>query len=196
MKPKITLKETFNNVSSLSKAMRELTDQDVYIGIPEDENARKEAGHKGISNAYLGYIHEFGVPEKNIPARPHLIPGITDIRKEAGDILEATAKAILDGQANVSQGLNKIGLLGQNAVRARFVKNDWPPLKDGTLDRKALLKDDDGNVLKDKKGNKKRKKSRRERERLNPLIDTSQLRRAHTYVIRKRGNQGIVVNNE
>ena len=89
-------------------------------------------------------------------------------------------------------GLNKIGLLGQNAVRARFVNNDWPPLAESTLDYQALQKDEDGVVLTDKKGKAKRKKSRRERERVNPLIDTGQLRKAHTYVVRKKG-AGLVV---
>jgi hypothetical protein len=168
MKPSITVTKVFENLSGLRKAMSALTDQDVYIGIPEDKTARKEAGDSGISNAYLGYIHEFGVPEKNIPARPHLLPGIGDIRPEAVDLLKGAAKQALEGNAAAVEGaLNKIGLLGQNAVRARFVNNDWPPLTEKTLKKKG--------------------------ERPNPLIDTGQLRKAYTYVVRKKGGTALVV---
>ncbi|MCL1939540.1 MAG: hypothetical protein FWG04_02630 [Desulfovibrionaceae bacterium] len=194
MKPNISITEVRNNLSQLGKAMRALTEQDVFIGIPEDKTAREAAGDTGISNAYLGYIHEHGVPEKNIPPRPHLMPGIEDIQDEAADLLEYAAKHALEGKPEaVERTLNKIGILGQNAVRARFVNNDWDPLADSTLDYQPLRKNDQGAVLTDKKGNPKRKKSRRERERTNPLIDTSQLRKAYTHVIRKRGNTALVV---
>jgi hypothetical protein len=155
-------------VARLRKAVKALTDQDVYIGIPEDKAARKAAGDAGISNAYLGYIHEFGAPSRGIPPRPHLIPGIEDIRTDAAAILETAAARALEGKETaVAAALNKIGLLGQNAARARFAANDWPPLKPRTLARKA-------------KG------------RVNPLIDTGQLRKAYTYVIRKAGERLIV----
>ena len=188
MEPTFNVRQIASNLSQLRAAMKALTAQDVYIGIPEDKTARKEDGDTGPSNAYLGYIHEHGVPEKGIPARPHLIPGIEAIQKEAVVILRGAAKNALEGkEAAVESALNRIGLLGQAAVQAKFVDNDWPELAAGTLDYKALKKDEAGNVLVDKKGNKKRNKSRRERERVNPLIDTNQLRKAYTYVVRKRG---------
>lgn len=106
---------------------------------------------------------------------------------EAVELLKDAAQRALEGNAGaVDATLNKIGILGQNAVRGRFVDNEWPPLADSTLDAQALQKDEGGNVMKDKKGNAKRKKSRRERERVNPLVDTGQLRKSYTYVIRPR----------
>ena len=41
--------------------------------------------------------------------------------------------------------------------------------------------------MRDKKGKSLRQKSRREKGRINPRIDTGQNRKAYTYVIRKRG---------
>ena len=93
----------------------------------------------------------------------------------------------------MESGLTRIGLLGQKAVKARFVNNDWPPLSDRTLDYGAPLKDESGNALADKKGKVRRKKSRRKKGRVNPLIDTAQLRKAYAYVIRKRGDQALVI---
>ena len=192
MQPEIKVTETFSDLAAISRALRALTEQDVFIGIPEDESGRESTG--GITNAHLGYIHEFGVPEKNIPARPHLLPGIEDIQRDAIDLLEDAAREAMNGNEKaVATNLNKIGVLGQNAVRARFVNNEWPPLADRTLDYKPLKKNDEGEVITDKKGNPKRKKSRREKERVNPLIDTGQLRKAYTYVVRKKGNTALVV---
>ena len=169
MQPTISVTKTFENLAGIRRSLQALTAQDVFIGVPEDMTARQAAGDTGISNAYLSYIHEYGVPEKNIPARPHLIPGIKDIQPEAAAILKDAARAALEGsEGAVEPALNKIGLLGQNAVRARFVDNDWPPLAEDTL--------------------KARKPGR-----VNPLIDTGQLRKAQTYVIRKKGNQALVV---
>ena len=188
MQPEIRVTETFSNLSAIAQAMRALTEKDVLVGIPEDESGRESGG---ITNAHLGYIHEFGVPEKNIPPRAHLVPGIEDIQKEAAALLEDAAKKALSGNAGaVETNLKNIGLLGQKAVRARFVKNDWPELSDKTLDARKLV-----GTSTNKKGETRKKygKSRRERGRVNPLIDTSQLRKAYTYVIRKKGNSALVV---
>lgn len=191
MKPAVTVTKTFDNAAAIRRAVQKLTEQDVYIGVPEDKSAREAAGDTGISNAYLAYIQENGVPEKNIPARAALIPGIQDIQAEAADILKDTAKKALEGNiAAVETGLNKIGILGQNAVRARFLNNDWEPLADTTLDRRKKISE-----TVNAKGEtvKKFGKSRRERGAVNPRIDTNQNRKAYTYVIRTKGNTALVV---
>ena len=104
---------------------------------------------------------------------------------------EAAKQALEGNEGSVEPALNRIGLLGQNAVRARFQNNDWEPLKDSTLDYAAPKKDAEGNTLTDKKGRVKRGKSRRDEGKTNPLLDTGQLMKSHTYVIRKRG-QGMI----
>lgn len=189
MKPALSVKQVADMTGQIRKAIAALTKQDVYIGVPA-ENAGARAG--GMNNAELSYIHEFGAPAAGIPARPHLVPGIEDIKGEAADVLKGAAKQALAGNAGaVEAALHRIGLLGQNAVRAKFQGNDWPPLKDSTLDYAAPKKDAEGNTLTDKKGNVKRGKSRREEGKINPLLDTRQLMKSHTYVIRKRG-QGMI----
>lgn len=181
----IDIKQTLNNLSAMRKAVEALTAQDVFVGVPEDKSGR-EAGDS-ISNAVLGYCHEHGVPG-HIPARAHLIPGIEAVQDEAVDLLkDAATKAMEGNEAAVGANLNKIGLIAVNSVRAQFASNDWQPLADSTLDRQAVRKDDLGKPITSKKGKVMRKKSRRERGATNPLIDTSQYRKAQTYVIRKRG---------
>lgn len=185
MKPTLSVKQVSNKVGAIRKALNALTEKDVFIGVPAENAAPREGG---INNAELSYIHEYGAPAAGIPARPHLLPGVEDIREEAASLLKGAAKQALEGNgAAIEPALNKIGLLGQNAVRARFQNNDWEPLKDSTLDYAAPKKDAEGNTQADKKGNVKRGKSRREEGKLNPLLDTAQLMKSHTYVIRKKG---------
>lgn len=184
MMPVLSVKQTADMSAAIRKAVQSLTEKDVYIGVPAEQAGERQGG---INNAELSYIHEFGAPAAGIPARPHLLPGIEEILPEAVEELKGAAKSALDGKEQVvDAALPKIGLLGQNAVRAKFQDNDWPPLKDATLDARPLKKDDQGNVLKDKKGNALRGKSRREKDRINPLLDTGQLMKSHTFVIRKR----------
>lgn len=191
MRPALSVKQTVDMTGAIRRALACLTDQDVLVGVPA-----KEAGERqgGINNAELSYIHEFGAPAAGIPARPHLIPGIKEAMPEAAEELRAAAAAAFDGKEQaVNTALNKVGMLAQNAVRAKFQDNDWAPLSEGTLDAKPLLKNDEGKVLKDKKGNDRHGKSRREQGKINPLLVTGQLMKSHTYVIRKRqGGSGMI----
>ena len=203
MKVDFNVKEIKNNLGQLRKAMKALTELDVFVGIPEDQDARKENKDTGISNAYLGYIHEYGVPEKNIPARPALIPGIQDTLPDAVELLRQAAKQALEGKPEaVERCLNKIGLNATKAVHARFVNNDWEPLADSTLDRHPKISEavetvketaPDGTEVEKEVVKKKFGKSRREKGRLNPLVDSNQLRRSYTYVIRKKAGTDIIV---
>ena len=189
MKPTFTMRQPMNNLSDIRKAMKTLPRQDVLIGVPADESGREEGD--GLNNAELSYIHEFGTEDGRIPPRPHLVPGVRKAQEAIADALKTAAARALEGDTSaVRAGLEKAGLLGQNAVRATFADNDWPPLADGTLDAKPLRKNDTGDVLTDKKGQPLRKKSRRESGKLNPLMDTRQLQKAHTYVIRNKSAGG------
>ena len=189
MMPTLSVKQVADMTAKIRQAITALTERDVLIGVPA-ENADARAG--GINNAELSYIHEFGAPAAGIPARPHLVPGLDDIKGEAAGLLKGAAKKALEGnEGAVESALKRIGLLGQKAVQARFQNNDWAPLKDSTLDYAAPKKDAEGNTLTDKKGRVKRGKSRREKGKTNPLLDTGQLMKSHTYVIRKRG-QGMI----
>ena len=75
------------------KNVRALTGQRVMVGIPEDTTTRDDKS--GITNAALGYIHTYGAPSRNIPARPFLVPGVEAEKDKITDILKgATLKAL------------------------------------------------------------------------------------------------------
>jgi hypothetical protein len=177
---KTGVRTVLDRTAELRRALATLTSQDVLVGIPADKSARDD---DGVTNAQLGYIHETGSPLRNIPARPFLEPGIRAAQDKIVEQLKDAATRALDGDAGgVTAALNRAGIVAQNSVRARFVDNDWPPLSEASLNKRPpAQRDESGRVL-------KRGKSRRERGALNPLIDTSQLRKSVTYVLRKRGS--------
>ena len=198
MKTAVTVRQVTSNAAALRRAVAALTEQDVYIGVPADDSERGDLKRKnhgsngrengGPTNAEIAYWQETGIPSRNVPARPALLPAIKDIQGEVVELLKDAAKKALEGnEGAVNTALNKIGLLGEKAVRARFVNNDWPPLADSTLDYHPIVKSESGEAVRDKKGNPLRQKSRREKGRVNPRIDTGQNRKAYTYVMRKRG---------
>lgn len=164
----------------LSAAMRLLTRSEVLVGIPADKG-----GHPGeddpVTYSEVGYIHENGAPDANIPARPFLIPGIRAAHDQIVDQLRGAGRAALEGNAGgVAKALERAGIIGQNSVRAQFVDNDWPELAESTLNKRGpATRDESGKIT-------KRGKTRRERGAVNPLQDTGLLRKSITYVVRKK----------
>lgn len=160
MAPK-NLKVTIDRVPQLAKSLKALAETRVMVGVPGDKTDRKEGP---INNAALMKIHEDGAPEVNIPARPVVHPTISENQativaglKQAGD------KALQGDTPGMLKVLNALGLRLQNKMRAKITDGPFAPLSERTLAARRA---------KGRTGTK-------------PLIDTGQLRRALTYVIRK-----------
>jgi hypothetical protein len=87
--------------------------------------------------------------------------------------------ALKGNAAGVTRSLKRAGKVAENTVRAMFVDNDWDPLAESTLKRRPVLaRDEEGKPV-------KYGKSREERGATNPLVDSSQLRKAVTHEVRK-----------
>lgn len=137
----------------------------VLIGIPAESMHPGEKGEGPISNAVLGYLFEYGQPEKNLPARPHLLPGVESIEAAAVVILKAGATAAFQGDLTAPEkALHKVGLIGVSAVQAKITDGDFAPLAEGTI--KARI--------------------RRGRTGTKPLYDTGAYLRSFTYTIQPR----------
>lgn len=111
------------------------------------------------STAYQLYIHAHGSALWRSPPRPVLEPSIEYNKESLTKQLKKVAQAALDGQdPNVE--LQKSGMMAQNFAREWFTNpaNRWPPNADSTVERKGSDR---------------------------PLIDTGQLRRAITYVVKE-----------
>ncbi|MCJ2055648.1 hypothetical protein MKL09_03660 [Methylobacterium sp. J-048] len=144
--------------------MREL-EKRVLIGIPGDSMHPAEKGEAPINNAVLGYLFENGQPEHNLPARPHLVPGVESIREQVAERLKvAAAKAFLGDLDAPEKALHTIGLLGVSAVQQQITDGAFAPLAERTIKAR---------IYRGRTGTK-------------PLIDTGAYRRSFTYVVTSR----------
>lgn len=164
VKPTKTLVVVRDRVPEMIAAVEALTLKELLVGIPAATAARTpEEGEAPIDNATLGYIHEFGAPAANIPARPFLIPGLQAARDRVGKRLQKAAEAALDGKLDdIDAQYDAAGLIAQSAVRARITDGPFVPLAPATIAKRRA----------------------RGRQGTSPLLDTGQLRRSVTYVVR------------
>ena len=174
-----------DHVADLHAAIHTLASHEVLVGFPEDTTERDDGDEaSGITNAALGYIHDTGMPEQNIPARPFMDPGIRDNREKIADALVAVAKSGLrkGGAHQALKGLHRVGIVASTGLKRKLNEGIPPPLADSTLQDRA------------RRGRKGAVKELARRARgevastefAKPLIDTAQLRNALSYVIRKR----------
>lgn len=190
---KVTVK-TKDLMPGIKKRLETLQKTHVLVGVPAGvENERPD---EGITNAQLLYIHTHGVRKKVMrdemnpkvesgemlysqayqmwllthgsplwqsPPRPVIEPAIEHEpnKKAIAKQLRAALDAALSGKDPVPE-LEKAGMLGQNVVRDWFVNpaNGWPPNAPETIKEKGSDK---------------------------PLIDTGELRKSITYVLRTEG---------
>ncbi|TGE35879.1 hypothetical protein E4K67_22445 [Desulfosporosinus fructosivorans] len=179
-----------DGLNGILDSLRSLSKIDVLVGIPEEESSRE--GGK-VTNAELAFIHTKGSPLNKIPPRPFVEPAIEDPENRemiAVELRKAAESALDEDSEAVSRFLARAGLQGQNVVRDWFTnsKNGWPPNTPGTVLAK-LRKDnssiaqaavryvDEGGSLSDITGLEGMTR---------PMIDTDQLRKAVTYVIREK----------
>lgn len=181
-----------DGVPNLMKAFAALTRNEVLVGIPDETADRPPQDGKSspITNAGIGYVMEFGAPEKNIPARPHLIPGIKSVEDKIAKGFLSAAKKVLTGDVkSVASSLQKIGDIASSAVKRKIEEGPFEPLKPSTIEQRL-------------KRHKRRKGEREYLKKLSqgmtheelsalnlvkPLIDTGEYRRAITSVVRKKG---------
>ena len=134
----------------------------IMVGIPSDEITRNA---EEINNAELGYIHEFGAPEANIPARPFLIPAIMKLMPYVTKQLENCGRDAIAGKIEyVSARFEVIGMKARDAVKARINSNIQPALSAVTLANRRA----------------------RGVTRTNTLVDTGQMRNSVNYVVRDK----------
>lgn len=177
----MTVKMTVDKLAQVLKSISDLASKEVLVGVPESNDERKE--EQPINNAAIGYIMETGSPANNIPARPHLVPGIQDVQAEVAAKLADGASAALSGsQSGVLRALNSAGMIGQRGVRAKITEGMFAPLAESTLRARAN---------RGRKGAARELASRAagnapDNTNAKPLIDTGQYRHAITYVVRDK----------
>lgn len=163
----VKLSKLLDNKEGLISGLTELTQLRTMVGVPA-EKAGREAVESGepINNAAIAYIQDNGAPEVNIPARPFMRPGLESIKSDIAPMLKRAGKFALEGEReSMLKQFHALGLKAQNAVRKKITDGPFTPLAPSTLAARRAA---------GRSGTK-------------PLIDTGQLRRAITYVIRRKG---------
>lgn len=174
------LKEVLESISGL-------VDKQVLVGVPDSTAGnRDESGE--ISNAAIGYIQENGSPANNIPARPHLVPGVANATEKVVPQLRKAVESALDGNLpGAEKRMAAAGLIAQSSVRKKISEGPFVPLSMLTMLARKHRKDG-GTVTGKTLGQLDRFVGpvdlRGVRDK--PLIDTAQYRNSITYVIRSK----------
>lgn len=180
---------TKQNFEKIIETTRMILDVEILVGVPRDTADRppelKEQDGDAINNAVLAYIHDQGAPEARIPQREFMRPGIEDVRDEITRKLGIVMKLAMRGEAmRAEMAMVQVGLVAQSGIRNRIDAGIPPPLAEYTL-RKRVAR---------KRGHKgaMTELNRREAGLLpstqfaKPLIDSGEMRKSITYVLRSR----------
>lgn len=183
------LKMVRDDLESLRSQIEELTELEILVGFPEETTGREasEDEPEGITNAALGYIHDNGEPERNIPARPFMIPAMQEVEGRVTEALTQTARRVLlargKRKVDVAVYFERIGSIVELAIKNKINEGIPPPLSDATLRARAArgrmgamweLAWRAAGAPPGVDGLAK------------PLVDTAQMRNSVRYVVRRR----------
>ena len=158
----MSIKIVKDDVKKLLKNIEAIASKSVLVGIPSEKKERKEGD---TTNAEIGFIHEYGSPMRNIPARPFLVPGVKASAERVSKTLKSYASDALNDASTIDKGLNAVGLIAQSQVKKQIVSQEgFAPLSPTTLKARS------------DKGFKGTK----------ALIRTGQLLNSITFVVRKK----------
>lgn len=167
-----------DNVSQFARAIDVLATTRVMVGVPASKDARDG---ETITNSEIGYLMENGIPENNVPARPHQAPGIRRAQAKINDYLKQAGRLALEGKPDsVTRAYMAAGQAGVTGIKEVIREGVPPPLADSTIRRRAA-----------KRRGAKLEMERRARgeapgvDLVKPLINTGQYLNAQTFVLRK-----------
>lgn len=181
-----------DRIADIRKQIATLAKKEVLVGIPQEETTREHSseinnaellyiqshgvrqtemraemqknidGGMKYSAAHSLYVKEHGSPLWQVPPRPVLEPAVEDKKESLGRQLAKVSAAALDGDTVRTEAeLNRTGMMAEAAAKGWFddLKNGWPENAESTKQAK-------GSDL--------------------PLIDTGEMRKAITYVVRDK----------
>lgn len=174
-----------DNMGAFMKALEEMQAKEVLAGFPQEEQAREdsEGNAEPITNAALGYIHNFGSPEHNIPARPFMVEGIEVKKAPITDGMKSAGLAALDGNTQlVDQAMHAVALIAKTGIQMKILDGPFEPLAESTLkararrERAGAQEELDRRAAGDAPGV----------ELARPLNDTGQMRNAVDGIVREK----------
>ena len=180
----IEYKVTVDQVADFLEALKNMTAKQVLAGFPEDEAPREDAegNPEPITNAALGYIHNFGAPEQNIPARPFMIPGIEASADKISSYMQQAGTAALDGnQQQMDGAMLAAALTAKSGIQNKITDGPFEPLAESTLKARARRGRSGAQGELDRRDAGEEPGTADAR----PLTDTGQLRQAVQGIVRE-----------
>jgi hypothetical protein len=165
MTTKIT--KTIDHSADILAAIAQFKKRQVMVGVPAEKAARSAEAANGtpINNAALAFIHNYGMPSLNIPARPFLETGIADVQGKINEKAEKAIGAAFDGNREaVEKGLIAMGIVAVSGVQLKIKSGPFVPLKPATLAARR----------------------RRGHSGTKPLIEFGELLRSINFVVRNK----------
>lgn len=188
IKPGVTI--TVDRLKQVVAGIRAIPTKDVLVGVPAENGPRQDGE---MNNAALLYLHENGAPEANIPARPSLFPGIRRARETIVKYLKQAANAAMGGKPEkMEKALAAAGFAGMSSVQSLIAEGVPPPLSDRTLQARARRRRGSGvGIRRGARFELAARAGGAEPSTLfaKPLLDTGQMNRAITFVVRAEGEE-------
>ncbi|MBB3004365.1 hypothetical protein FHX57_006747 [Paraburkholderia tropica] len=180
---------TADNFRAIIDAINNLTKKDVLVGIPDSAPERDDCP---LTNAQIGYVMETGSPAHNVPARPFLIPGVSDVQSECADRLGKAADAALSGNQNAAErSMSAAGMIAESSVKKKIGSNIPPALSPDTIRNRRRsrqtqsMRPEEKQYLKSVVEGTDPAQAQTEAGII-PLVNTGQLRNSVTHVIREK----------
>ena len=173
VKPFVSITTT-SRIDEVKKAVNRIKGAAVFVGIASGSkgDARSDGGP---SNHGLGFIHEYGSPSRNIPARPFLIPGVRNASEKAVKKMQGAIKAGLHGDRIAMDALlEQAGMIAVSGAKKEISSGNFEPLKPSTLRNRHRSRMTKGKRENELKG-----------EDVRPLINTGALRDSIDYIVVK-----------
>lgn len=161
-----TLQVTQDFTKDFNEVVSRFKRDAVLVGIPAQDNSRKEE-EGDIGNAAILAINHFGSEKAGIPPRPVLFIGLKNAQEQVAEILKTAAReALSKGAAALTLHYNRAGSVAASACKKVINDQDrLSPPSEATLKARQYL------TQAGFKGTKS-------------LLVTGQLRNAITYVVK------------
>lgn len=179
-----------DDVAKLFSTMEKMSRVRVLVGIPGDADQRQDP--KEPPNHVLGYIHEFGDPSRNIPARPFLRPGVANAQPQIIAALRQGLRIALkldkDGKAVALLSMGRAGQIAASSVQQKIVDGPFIPLSPRTIADRARkrIAIDWAGMRAWRKANPGQAVNMLDWVSDKPLIATGAMRQSITYVVEDR----------
>ena len=115
----------------------------VRVGLPSGKTTTD-----GSPLTTLGFTHEFGAPQKNIPERPFMRPTVQNNGKKYSDMMGAGLGDIARDKTNAEKVLGTLGAVATSDVQKQIRDGKFEPNSEKTIKRKGSSKPliDTGNM--------------------------------------------------